>query len=48
MSNVRYLNLTREKRISGSIVPYEINIDGQWVTELNNGETKYSFRLFKA
>ena len=39
MSNVRYLNLTREKRISGSIVPYEINIDGQWVTELNNGET---------
>lgn len=39
MSNVRYLNLTREKKISGSIVPYEINIDGQWVAELNNGET---------
>lgn len=39
MSNVRYLILTREKKFGGSFVPYEINIDGQWVAELNNGET---------
>lgn len=39
MSNVRYLILTREKKFSGSITPYEINIDGQWVAKLNNGET---------
>ena len=34
MSNVRYLILKREKKFGGSFVPYEINIDGQWVAEL--------------
>lgn len=30
MSDVRYLNLKREKRFAGSLIPYEINIDGNW------------------
>lgn len=38
MSDVRYLNLKREKRFAGSLIPYEINIDGNWVAKLENGD----------
>lgn len=39
MKNERYLILSRKKKIAGSFVPYNINIDGQWVAQLKNGQT---------
>ena len=39
MNNIRYLRLTRESKLLSAIIPFRINIDGQWVAELCNGKT---------
>lgn len=37
MNEVRYLNLKRESRFTGCVVPYEIYIDDKHVADLENG-----------